>query len=190
MGKAGRKKKESSTSDMARREKVAQRIKALHAESSETYASLAQKIGVAESTLRNYSTGRSRITKSNAELIANYTNTPALYWTGETDCKSFEQYYAECLALSQIDDVGLKQYSENRAKELYAITSFFSLCGFDYENLEATAEEFTPHSKGPHKIVCRTNPGISAQFFDAELQEVFDRVKSLVELECYKKEKA
>lgn len=183
MGKVGRPEKVISSIEKAKQSKSAARIEKWHKESNKTYAALADAVGISESTLRNYAHCRSFISKANAELIAKYTNSPAQYWMGETDCNTLSAFYEECKYLSEIDERG---WDEEHARELFSLTSFFSLCGFEYENLEGTAEEFNPQSKGFHKITNLRDPSIAAQLSDDDLHNILGRAHDLIELECFK----
>lgn len=170
-----------------RLKKTAERVKALKDDFLMSYDELAHYLGISESTIRNYAKQRSLMREEVAKIFEKKTNVHIWqYWTGETDCISWEEYRTvqsidELKALSEIEK------EEQKKREQYK--SLFSLCGFQYIDLSLIPEyEFDPEIPGQHRIT-DTETGITATLSDSELQTLIDRLRSTTQVECFIKSK-
>lgn len=182
----GRSKKVLTADDIKRREKSAERVKALKIKLNISYKTLADRVGLSEATIRNYVHKRSAMDSRVARLFQNQTGVIWPYWLGETDCTSWEEYQNE---QSDIEAAVLSEIEKEEQKKKDHYSALFSLCDFQYSNLEYTPEyEFNTESPGPHRIT-DTETGITATLSDSELQTLIDRLRSTIQVECFIKSK-
>lgn len=199
----GRKKVELTKEEMAIREKSKKRI-SFYIESGMksgvSRSKIAKTLGVSEGSLRNYQTGRHYISVFNAEQFEKKTGYVCEYWLGLTD---------KCVTVAERDNEAAKEvamydldewnavddsYREQKRDEK-ATAVFFEKCGFKYENLylHPSAFEFSGLSDGcacePHRIENIMQKTVCT-FTDEELTALFSKISDLIELECFKKQKA
>ena len=183
-----RSKKVLTADDIKRREKSAERVKALKNEMKISYKTLADRLDLSEATIRNYAHLRSTMDSKAARLFQKLTGTIWPYWTGDTDCKSWDEYDIE---QEMILDEALNEYEREQQAKEESCKSLFTLCGFIYSKLSGTAGaeyELNPNATGPHRIKDNTT-GITATLNDSELQALIDRLRSTIQLECFIKSK-
>lgn len=183
----GRRKKVLTDTELEYCRKSANRVKALKNEKHITYKELADSLGIAEATVRNYAHQRSRMSASVARLFQELTGIISPYWTGEADCKAWDefqmdQFEAACDAYAEI------QEAEQLQAERFC--ALFDICGFRYENLSLIpAYEFGEQLSGSHRITSKSTPDITADLNDTELKAIITRLSAEIELECFLKAK-
>ena len=194
----GRKPEELTKEKIIIREKSKKRITDFVNECKRSKLSLieiADKIGITEGSLRNYQTGRNYISVPTAELFEKSTGFICEYWLGLADEHITVAEREEELAARYPDEWNaVEDKSEEIAKERTTI-AFFEKCGFKYENLylHPSAFEFSGLSDGcacePHRIENIMQKTVCT-FTDEELTALFSKISDLIELECFKKQKA
>lgn len=181
----GRKAKILTEFEKECRKKSADRLKALKDEQRITYKTLAENIGVAEATVRNYVHLRSTMNREIAHSFQQYTGIIWQYWIGETDCKTLEEYQIEQFEAAS---EAYNEIQEDERRRIGLYRAIFDSCGFQYENVSYTpAYEFNPEAEGSHRITNRDAPKITAVFSDSEINDLFSRLHDMIEFECYKK---
>ena len=194
----GRKPEELTKEKIIIREKSKKRITDFVNECKRSKLSLieiADKIGITEGSLRNYQTGRNYISVPTAELFEKSTGFICEYWLGLADEHITVAEREEELAARYPDEWNtVEDKSEEIAKERTTI-AFFEQCGFRYKNLllHPTAYEFSGLSGdcfcAPHRIE-NVKRSAECYFTEEELSDLFSKVHDLIELECFKKQKA
>lgn len=180
-----RSKKVLTDFDIECRKKAASRVKALTKSENTTYKKLADSLGIAESSVRNYASGRRTMRYDAARLFEAKTGIIYLYWTGETDCKTWSDYQSE---QEKAESEGQAAYFADERRQEEQLKTLFSRCGFEYENLSRIPGfDFSKDAAWPNKLTSIGSPTISACFTDEELESIFSRLHDVVELECFKK---
>lgn len=180
-----RSKKVLTTDDIKRRKKSAERVKALKNEMNISYKTLAVRLDLSEATIRNYVHLRSTMDGKAARLFQKLTGTIWPYWTGDTDCKSWDEYD---IKQEMILDEALNEYEREQQAKEESYKALFTLCGFIYSKLSGAEYEFNPTATCPHRIK-ETTTGITAMLNDSELQALIVRLRSTIQLECFIKSK-
>ena len=144
-------KKVFTEEEKIRLKKTAERVESLKDDFLMTYEELADYLGISESTLRNYVKQRSLMRENIAKIFEEKTNIHMWqYWTGESDCLSWEQYLLE-IDISSIKELTEIEKEKQRIREQRK--ALFALCGFQYTDLSLIPEyEFDPHVTGIHRI--------------------------------------
>ena len=172
---------------------TAKRMKALRESRKEKQAVIARVLNCSIPTVARYEKGKRGVPSDCLARLAQHWGVCIPYLTGETDKLTYLEYLTE---IDEAENVGMSVYESERRAEIIKKENFFALCGFKYENLETIGTyEFygllhpnqpTPH----HRVSSLSDPTINAEYTDYELEEIMQRIESLVELECYRKKKA
>lgn len=186
-----RKKIELTPAEVSRREKSKQRVSAFLSESEYPIYRIAQKMGISDSTLRNYKRGTTYISDNIASVFQNHTGIVRDYWTGRTDIRTIEDWKVaqEEERRTIYDDSwnAVDPTAEEKRHTVIQNTALFERCGFTYSNLSGTAYEFLQNADGEHKITSASDPSLSVSFTDEELERIINRMHELIESECLKK---
>ncbi len=166
---------------------------------------IADSWGISLRSINNYTSGRSYISHTMADVFAENTHTLAGYWLGLTDCKTqadLEEEWKQILfdetdadAFNATDTAIIEQRRKDKEN-----ASFFSRFGFSFERLSNPLLEFaglldpdySPEKEyKTYRLSSVSSPDLSACFTESELQQIFDRLHdtlhSMIELECYRK---
>lgn len=152
------------------------------------------------SVIRGYESGKG-IPDEIAEKLELLTGIIKEYWTGSTAQKTQHGYQAECeenhtraFALDRLDSQ-LFTTDIDRA-------AFFRVCGFSYQHAPSAAADFARAVNPPASETGLINPldgwyhidSLSPSPFDGvdftseEVNSLIEKVRNVIELECYKKQ--
>lgn len=194
-----------------RAEKTRQRIKALIAGNGKTAKTtikgLADDLGIGESSLRGYISGRQLLSQRVADKLYKLTNTPAAYWMGEADSYTREEYMKELQKHAQEQGDTLKRETDRILEEREIL---FQQLGYRYEwrpsvgmafldvisemdpeqGLEIIAEA-DPEKEGTHLLIdcgeyMAEGEDKYIELSSEELEDLIRELKSTLEYHLYK----
>ena len=178
--------------------RMAEHVQTLIKKKSATIKQLADDLGVAESTLRNYAKGRTVMRPSIAQVFADKNGSIPAYWLGKTSCETWEDYRKEQAALEisadmeRAIDAGEDAYYTELKRREKELSQLFSKLGFsckdtsgsaayDFQDIAANAAH-----NAPYIITSLSAPELSASFTEEELQGIFERMRNVIDLELFK----
>ena len=142
-----------------------------------TQEEAAKVIGYKKATYARYEKGERGIAYEDLEKLATHWNTFVEYLTGEDDYSTEEEreeYFAE---QRKQDMAAFQELIEQEKEKVERINNLFLLSGFHY-------------TKQPSShLITDTETGITATLSDSELQAIIDRLRSMIQLECFIKSK-
>lgn len=163
-----------------------------------TQQEAADALGISLPTLKRYEKGETAPSESYARDMEKETGIIYKYWMGETECKSWNEYYAE---IEKTESQGANDYIKAKSEELEQRRILFNRCGYHYKFLDGTVYDFaecspTPdssiiyHSYHPHQLTSFEEPDKHYYFNQEELDDLISQMKDMIVLACFKKERA
>lgn len=168
----------------------------------------AEEWGVEEITIRRYegnaklTLGQQRtcypVSEIRAKKIEAKTGIIYPYWMGETECKTWNEYYAE---IEKSESQSVDDYIKAKSEELEQRRILFNRCGYHYKFLEGAVYDFAEcsttsdssmiyQSYHPHQLTSFEEPDKHYYFNQEELNALISQMKDMIVLACFKKERA
>lgn len=183
-------------------------IKAYRTSHNWTQVKCAEEWEIEEITVRRYEgnaklvLGQQRtcypVSKTRAKKIAAKTGIIYPYWMGETECKTWNEYYAE---IEQSESQDMADYIKEKSEELEQRRILFNKCGYHYKFLEGAIYDFSEcsspsdstmiyQSYHPHQLTSFEEPDKHYYFNQTELDALISQMKDMIVLACFKKNRA
>lgn len=169
-----------------------------------TQKEAAEALGISLATLKRYIICEKTPSKNYAKAMETATGIIYPYWMGETECKTWIEYYAE---IEKCEYEGMVEYEQEIAEEVERRRILFSRLGYRYESLEddnklmtalflpvstqkityADAQQYYIAAH-PHKLTSLYAPEKSYYFDQKELNDLLNQLGDIIAFACFKKD--
>lgn len=163
-----------------------------------TQQEAANALGISLPTLKRYEKGETTPSESYAKGMEKETGIIYKYWMGETECKTWNEYYTE---IEKCELQGMGDYIKEKSEELEQRRILFNKCGYHYKFLEGAIYDFSEcsspsdstmiyQSYHPHQLTSFEEPDKHYYFNQTELDALISQMKDMIVLACFKKDRA
>lgn len=159
-----------------------------------TQQEAADALGISVATLKRYIACETIPSENYAKAMETATGIIYPYWMGETECKTWIEYYTE---IEKCESEGMEKYD----REIEQRQIMFYNCGYRYELLHDAVHDFAEcgsdsdstiiyQSYHPHQLTSFQEPDKHYYFNQEELDALINQLKDTIAFACFKKERA
>lgn len=162
--------------------------------------SAAEALGVSLATLKRYENGETIPSEKRASEMEKCTGIIYPYWMGETECKTWKEFWEED---ERRRFAGMEEHEKMIEADREQKRILFSRCGYQYKYLEGAPYDFasllpdTDKDKEsllykachPHELTDFNIPDKHYYFDQSELEALISNLQDVIAFACFKKEK-